>query len=192
MSTRSRQLFALGGVMLLSLLPGASPAVGAGGVRAADHASIRLARVLESEITGISAPVGLAASPENARLLVVGSGASSAADVTTVNRFGRRTGVMRLGQGTQDPINIAVDGHYRRLLLLTGASGEVLDVREDAAGNLDPRTLRRHNASRFGIHKPSGMTVDPATGKVFFLDEGGPRILTVQPGADGTFTGATV
>jgi uncharacterized protein YjiK len=68
----------------------------------------------------------------------------------------------------------------------------LIEVQEDAQGNLDPRTLVRHEAGHFGLQEPQGMTIDPASGHLFILDSAAARIIRVEPEGDGTFDRAVV
>jgi uncharacterized protein YjiK len=87
---------------------------------------------------------------------------------------------------------MAFDERLARLLIFRSPNNHLIEVREGADGNLDPQTLIRHDARHFGLQNPQGLTVDPASGQLFFLDATGPRLVRVEPEADGTFDQAVI
>ncbi|HSF61226.1 MAG TPA: SdiA-regulated domain-containing protein, partial [Gaiellaceae bacterium] len=48
-----------------------------------------------------------------------------------------------------------------------------------------PRTLQRRDALRLDVRNPQGLAVDPESGVVYVLDTDAPRLVRVEPGADG-------
>jgi uncharacterized protein YjiK len=154
-------------------------------------AFIREARVLESDETGVSAPVGLAAFSPKSVLYVVEPSGGQATEVVNLNRFGRGKGSARIAAAVRDPINMSFDTAHDRLLLL-GSADQLLEVHADANGELDPRTLNRRDARHLDLKDPQGMAVDPASGVLYVLDASGPRIVRVAPDANGSFEGGTV
>jgi sugar lactone lactonase YvrE len=187
-------------IALLSV-PAGSTALDEAGA-AGSVAFVRQARVLEAERTGIPSPVGLAFSSASDSFYVVDSrpergSAPAATDVVRLKPFewrpySDRVGSARITAAVQDPVNMAFDVRRGRLLLLTGNAGQLLEVQAGSNGDLDPRTLARHDARRFGLEDPRGMAVDPTSGDVFFLDAGLPRIVRVQPEVDGSFDRAVI
>jgi hypothetical protein len=95
-----------------------------------------------------------------------------------------QVGSARLNAAVQDPINVAYDNRANRLLILQAQGNQLLEVLEGPDGRLDPATLTHHNVVCFGVQKPQGMTVDPATGDLLILDGAGPRIVRVSGGLD--------
>ena len=160
---------------------------------------MRQARVLESDRTGISSPVGLAFSSASESFYVIGArpgGASADTEVVRLTPFelspvSDRRGSARIAAAVRDPVNLAFDARYTRLLLLDNAD-RLLEVLPDSGGDLDPRTLVRRDALRLDLRDPQGMTVDPASGVVFVLDAAQPRIVRIEPDASGSFDAATV
>jgi uncharacterized protein YjiK len=161
----------------------------------ADAGVARRAQVLDVERTGVASPVGLAFGPSGS-FYVLGSVREAAAEIVTLEPFelrpgSDRAGSARLAATVDDPINIAFDAPRRRLLLL-GHADELLEVPTGSDGTLDGSALSRRDAGRLGLREPQGITVDPATGTVFVLDTGPPRIVGVEPGPEGAFDTAVV
>ena len=154
---------------------------------------IRLVRTMESDQTGLLRPAGLAfSSKANAFQVIEGQSTSANTDVINLTPFEDRVGSARIAAAIKDPINVAYDNRLGRLLILHSAASQLLEVREDAEGNLDASTLTRHAAGDFGLQDPQGMVVDASSGALYILDAAGPRIVQVEPGADGSFEGAAV
>ena len=155
--------------------------------------------MLEHERTGIDSPAGLAYSPSSRSFYVIGArsgGAPAETDVVRLAPFelspvSDRRGSARIAAAIKDPVNVAFDARHARLLLLDNAD-RILVVRPDANGDLDPGTLVRRDALRLDLRDAQGMAVDPATGVVFVLDAVGPRIVRIEPGANGSFDAATI
>jgi len=158
----------------------------------------RQARVLESDRTGVEAPAGLAFSSASGSFYVIGARPSGAlADTEVVkltpfalSRVSDRAGSARIAAALKDPVNMAFDTRGNRLLLLDAAD-RLLEVRADSSGDLDPTTLVRRDALRLDLRDPQGMAVDPASGVVFVLDAATPRIVRIEPDANGSYDAAT-
>jgi uncharacterized protein YjiK len=153
--------------------------------------------VLSEERTGVPSPVGLAFSPATRAFYVVGTppGAIPDTEVVKLSPFdlssvSDRSGSTRIAAAIENPINMAFDARRGRLLLL-GHTRQLLEV-QTAGGDLDRQSLNRHDATRFGLNDPQGMAVDPASGTVYILDAALPRIVSIEPAADGSLdTAAT-
>ncbi len=159
--------------------------------------SLRQVRVLEHDRTGVDSPSGLAFSSATSSLYVVGArgGAQANTDVVRLTPFALspisdRAGSARIAAAVGNALNVAFDARGNRLLLLDRAD-RLLEVRADSNGDLDPGTLQRRDALRLDLTDPQGMTVDPASGAVYVLDAARPRIVRIEPGADGTLDTAT-
>ena len=156
-------------------------------------AFIRQVRVLESDKTGLLSPAGLAFSSRANAFQVMGKqNASANTDLVKLTPFADRAGSARIVAAIKDPINIAFDNRVGRLLILHSTANQLVEVREDANGNLDPKTLIRHNIKHFALLDPQGMAFDAARGVLYILDAAGPRLVEVEPGADGSFEGAGI
>ena len=160
-------------------------------------AALRQARVLENDRTGIDAPAGLAFSSATRSFYVVSGrrgGAQADTDVVRLTPFALspvsdRAGSARIGAAVGNALNVAFDARGNRLLLLDRAN-RLLEVRADANGDLDPKTLQRRDALRLDLADAQGMTVD-ASGVVYVLDAAQPRIVRIEPSADGSLDTAT-
>jgi len=149
-------------------------------------------QAMESDQTGLSNPVGLTfASRANVFEVLEGKGASATTELVKLTPFADREGGTRIVAAVQNPINIAYDNTVNRLLLFPGASNQLLEVWEGTDGNLDPRTLTRHDIRSWGLKEPQGMAVDES-GVLFILDAVGPKVLRVEPGVAGDLDTATV
>jgi uncharacterized protein YjiK len=156
-------------------------------------AFIRQVRVMESDEAGVLNPVGLAfSSRANAFQVIEGQSGSVNTDLVKLTPFADRAGSTRIAAAIKDPINVAFDNRVGRLLILHSSANQLLEVQEDANGNLDLRTLTRHNIQSFDLQDPQGMAFDEARGVLYILDAAGPRIVRVEPGADGSFERAGV
>ncbi len=161
-------------------------------------AVVRQAQVLEVDRIGVASPVGLAFAAGTKSFHVVGArpgGGAPDTDVVRLTPFAHspvsdRAGSARISAAVKDPVNVAFDPRHSRLLLLDNAD-RLLEVRANANGDLDPRTLARRGALRLDVQDPQGMTVDPS-GAVFILDAAQPRILRLEPTADGGFDKALI
>jgi sugar lactone lactonase YvrE len=170
------------------LLAGASAA---GEVAAPPSAPIRQAQVLDLEEIGVPAPNGLAFTPGSDSFYVLDAAARAAPDVVRLTPFVRagsmRAGSTHLTAAVKDPINMTFDARRNRLLLLLGASDQMLEVRAQANGDLDSGHVVHHDLRRLNLQDPQGMAVDPVSGDLYLLDAAGPRIVRVSPDPDGGF-----
>src|SRR5687768_16047099 len=100
-------------------------------------AFIRLIRVMESDQTRLLRPAGLAfSSMANAFQVIERQSASANTDVINLTPFEDPAGSARIEAVIKDPINVAFDNHVGRLLILHRAANQLLEVRENAEGNL--------------------------------------------------------
>jgi len=160
----------------------------------ADQAFVREERILELRQTGITNPAGLAFSlrANTFYMIEARNRGQSISNLVKLTPFADRAGVARIAAAIQDPRNMAFDERYSRMLIFQFPSNQLVEVLEDANGNLDPSTVVRRDGRRFGLQDPQGLTVDPDSGALYFVDSGGARLVKVQPGADGSFDGAAV
>jgi uncharacterized protein YjiK len=155
-------------------------------------AFIRLVRVMKNDQTELLYPAGLAfSSKANAFQVIEKRSVFASTKVVKLTAFAEMAGSVWI-VAIQDPINMAFDNKVGRLLILQRSTNQLLEVREDADGNIDTRTLTRYDATSFGLQNPQGLTVDPTSGILFILDAGGPRIVRVEPREDGSFQAAEV
>jgi hypothetical protein len=113
-------------------------------------------------------------------------------DLIKLTPFADQVGSARIAAAIKDPRNMAFDGRLNRLLIFQSPNNQLIEVLEGSDGNLDPKTLIRHDARHFGLQNPQGMAVDPVSGNLFFLDAAGPRLVRVEPEPDGTVDAAVI
>jgi uncharacterized protein YjiK len=146
----------------------------------------REARVLETARLGIQNPVGVAFLPAAETFLVMPARSSvkaeiGAADIAMITSVRQWVGSVRMRGAIADPINMAFDAKTNRLYLFAARTNELIELEPGADGYPDPATTRRIDAGRFGLQNPRGMTVDPATGRLFFLDGALLWVVRIEP-----------
>lgn len=169
------------------------PAIHAQGI----SAFVRKVRLLETDSSTLKHPTGLAYSSRVNAFQVIearglGQTAPANTDVIGLTPFGHRAGSARVTAAVQDPINLAYDNQAGRMLLLRPDAKLLVEVAEGSDGSPNSARAARHDARRFGLQQPQGMTVEPATGDLLILDAVGPRIVRVDPAPGGNFDGAAV
>jgi len=162
-----------------------------------NFAFVREVRALKIDRAGIKNPAGLAFSPAANAFYVLkgqrpGQPPPAQTEIIKMTALADWAGSARIAVTVQDPINIAFDSQFNRLLILQSPANQLVEVLEDADGNLDPSTMSRHDVRHFGLQDPQGMAVDPASGALFILDAAVPRILRIEPEADGSFDNAVI
>lgn len=100
-----------------------------------------------------------------------------------------------------DPINIAFDSVSRgakgfgqaRLFLLDANHGELITIQAGPQDIMEPSSFKRFDAHGFGIVSPQGMTVEPATGRLWVLESAGtPQLVSIQPKPGHQFAEAEI
>ncbi|MCE7985134.1 MAG: hypothetical protein DYG89_28510 [Caldilinea sp. CFX5] len=153
---------------------------------------VRRVRDLETSRLGILNPAGLAFAPKAGAFHII-SKRSAAQPTPTDTDLAQllpteiAAGVTKIAAQVRDPINVTFDGKWNRLLILKTPADQLVVVQSKADGTLDPKSTQHIKLKQFGLQNPQGMTVDPATGRLYILDAGGPRILQVEPDAAGGF-----
>jgi hypothetical protein len=112
--------------------------------------------------------------------------------------LGKNAGMPQRPIEVADPINLAFDSVSQgasgfglsRLFLLD--DGELIAVKAGARNVMNPDKIKRLDAQGFGIADPQGMTLEPASGRLFVLDGAGPRLVSIQPKPGREFAGAEV
>lgn len=158
--------------------------------------NIREVRTFENlfEESGLRDDItGLAYQPNIDRLLSLqdSSAGDTASDVNaitpTANRDRGRS--RRIESVLSDPLNTAFDSKFNRLLNFQNAN-QLIEIRTQADGSLDPATLTRTNIGKqFDLRKLKGITVDPDTGTLFGLNQAskGFELVRIQPDTSGNF-----
>jgi hypothetical protein len=166
--------------------------VSSSGILAQGNApTIRKVRVLKVDRAGLQNPAGLAFSPEaNAFYVVEGRGPDQAppanTDIIKMTLFADRVGSTRIAAALKDPINIAYDSRFKRLLIFQTPANRLLEILTDGNGELDPSQMIGHDMRYLNLQNPQGLTVDPISGDIFILDSAGLQLIQIAPEADGS------
>ena len=169
-----------------------------GGASANDQSAyIGLVREMEAEKTGLSGPAGVVYSSQANIFHVVEShgndnNLSDEVVINNISVFGHQVGSTSIKIGSVDPINIVMDNQLGRLFIYQSTTHQLIEVYEDATGNLDPNTFTINDASYFGLQDPQGMTYDPTQGYLYFLDAVGPQLIRIMLQPESSFTDATI
>ena len=138
----------------------------------------RLARKIETARFGVAHPAGLAFSrAANAFMVPQAPGAgqvpAGAADFVAFTTLADPAGTARVASAIADALNVAFDQKASRLLFFDAASGQLGEARARPGGGLDPSSgaIRRYAAREYGVQKARGMAVDPASGRLFILED---------------------
>ena len=157
----------------------------------------RLARNIETDRFGIPHPVGLAFSPATNTFMVpqvpsAGQPNAGATDFVTFTSLADPAGTAPVATAIADSLNIAFDQKANRLLFFDAASSQLGEARARPGGGLDPSStaITRYAVRQYGVQTPRGMTVDPASGRLFILDSAARRIARIDPGPGNSFDGA--
>jgi DNA-binding beta-propeller fold protein YncE len=109
-------------------------------------------------------------------------------NLTMINPFEELVGSANL-PAIASPINMAFDSKANRLFLFNTASQELIAIKADSNGYVDPMAINRFDAQKFGVLNPQGMAVDPVDGALFILSVTNSRIVWIKPDAQGNFDG---
>jgi uncharacterized protein YjiK len=158
---------------------------------------IHLVQEMEDKKTGLSSPAGVVfSSRANAFHVIETRGKDDAFSGVTVIKdisvFGHGAGSTHIKIGIENPLNVAMDNKYGRLLIYQATTQQLIEVSEDSTGVLDANTLTIYDVSYFGLQDPQGMTFDPIQGYLYFLDGLGPRLVRIMLPPDGSFTSVKV
>ena len=152
-----------------------------------DAPYLRQVHAIETAELGIPSATGLAFSPQDNVLLVLGApspGQPTAADakVTMIALSEEEVdGSLSTAGSAPDPLNLTFDDKTKSLLFFDRNTG-ILIGRQKTAGrpaSFGPGNPRA-TAAQLGIHAPRGVTVDAESGRLFILDAA-PRIVAVTP-----------
>jgi uncharacterized repeat protein (TIGR01451 family) len=187
------RLAAVVGLVLILLLASSSL-----GFAQEEAPFVRQVRIIEPDELGVANPAGLAFSPAGDVFYVVGArqperSPASLSDVAVVaTSMKDQLGRVSLLAAIPDPINMAFDSKANRLLLFQPATLEFVEMVVGPGGQLDATTPIFHDARRFRLQDPQGMAIDPSSGRIFLLDNTGPRIVRIDPYVDAGFANAVV
>lgn len=150
---------------------------------------LQLARAIETGDLGIPNPGGLAFSPDSAIFLVVqaraaGEPTENAARIFMITHTEELAGSVSVAAAVTDPLNLVVDRGANRLLTFDAGTQEIVAIRLTSRGAPDPASIGRFAAGALGLQEPRGLTMDPASGRLYLLDNGARRIVRVDPAPD--------
>jgi len=160
-------------------------------------AILRQVRVLDVDPAELTNPTGLAFSNRANAFQIIeahtpGQPALANTDVIQLTPFAHRAHSIQIAAAVQNVINVTLDNKAHRLLLLHDSANQLLEVREDLDGNLDPTTRIHYDAKPFALQNPQGIAVDPSSGALFILDAVGPRLVRIMPSTDGSFNNPSI
>jgi uncharacterized protein YjiK len=172
-------------------------ALPASGYSAGKAGYVRQAREIETADLGIVNPAGLVFSPAANTFHVLeaaslGQPDSLSADMKGLTLNIEPTGSIRVQADVADPVNIAFDSNFDRLLILTSSDLKSAAFPSGSGGRLKADIQSSYDIKSWGLEKPSGLAVDPDSGKVFILDQFPLSLVSVVPAADGGFDVAVI
>lgn len=159
-----------------------------------DIVYLKKIRAIDTNDFGLFNPAGLAYSFKSDLFFVLEAHSTTQADIATMTPFEKLLASNSVDVSLIDPINLAFDDLFKRLLLFDTASSELVAIKTGSDGHLDPspEAITRYPAGQLGLQQPRGMTVDPTNGHLFILDSAALRIVRIEPKPDGSFDGAAV
>jgi DNA-binding beta-propeller fold protein YncE len=157
-----------------------------------DTLYLREARAIDTNDFGLLNATGLAFSFDANHFFVLEARSTTQANIATMTPFEDLVASDSVDVSMIDPINLAFDNRFNRLLLLDSGSSELVAIRTGPDGHLDPSSeaITRFQIAQLGLQEPRGMTIDPANGHLFILDSAALQIVRIEPDAHGSFDGA--
>ncbi|HSD49239.1 MAG TPA: hypothetical protein VLE71_05345, partial [Actinomycetota bacterium] len=144
------------------------------------------ARVIEPLDVGMTNPAGLTFSPTASLFFVLPRGLEAPESETELGMITLApdpAGTIRLGVEVADPVNLAFDAMANRLVLLDTERQALVAMPAGPDGRLSPERMVRLDLGHAGLGAAQGLTVDPASGRLFVLDAVGSRIVRLEPDA---------
>ncbi|MGH7493172.1 MAG: hypothetical protein ACREOO_12360, partial [bacterium] len=150
--------------------------------------------MIETKDTDLTSPVGLTFSPTANLFLVLDKAPAlpQVAKLVMISHIEDLAGSVQVATAIADPINMAFDANARRLLFFDATLRQLVAIKANAEGRPDPSTnaIKRFDGRQYGLGRPRGVTLDPATGRLFILDASATRIVRITPDAQQDFDGA--
>jgi DNA-binding beta-propeller fold protein YncE len=177
-------LIILGGLILLFSVAGRSAALAQD-----DLIYLKEVRAIETNDLGLLNPAGLAFCFETNLFFVLEAHSTTQAKIAAMTPFEELVALDSVDVSLIDPINLAFDNLFNRLLLFDTTSSELVAIKVGSDGHLDlsPEAIARYPLGPLGLQQPRGMTVDPADGYLFILDSAALQIVRLEPNPDGSF-----
>ena len=149
----------------------------------------RIERTMDTYVQAISKVSGVAFSPLANTFLV--STAPFSSDIILLNITGDVDGTIRTTVPIADPINMAFDAKGNGLLFFDDATDELIEIKAGVDGRLNSLggPVTRFQVEQFNLKKAQGMTFDPVSGDLYFLDAKGPLIGRIIPDSQNRFDG---
>jgi hypothetical protein len=149
----------------------------------------RLARAIETENFGIANPGGLAFSPDAKTFFVVQTQAApkptaNSPRIFMITHDEELAGSVNAAAALTDPLNLVVDRGANRVLTFDAGTQEVVAIGLTSRGAPDPTSIGRFDGRPLRLQKPRGLTIDPASGRLYLLDNGAQRIVRIDPAPD--------
>jgi uncharacterized protein YjiK len=149
----------------------------------------RLARAIGTDNFGIANPGGLAFSPDANAFFVVQARAAAKptgndARIVMITHTEELAGSVNVPAAVTDPLNLVVDRETNRLLTLDAGTQEIVAISLTSRGAPDPASIGRYDARPLRLQRPRGLTIDPASGRLYLLDNGAQRIVRIDPAPD--------
>jgi hypothetical protein len=177
----------IGLTLLFSMATGSSTSLAQG-----EGGYIEEVRALDTNDAGLLNPAGLAYSFQANLFYILEAHSTTQANIATMTPFEELVDSVSVKVSMIDPINLAFDSLFNRLLLFDTASSELIAIKTEPDGHLDPspEAITRFQVGQLGLQEPRGMTIDPANGHLFILDSAALQIVRIEPDAEGGFDGA--
>ena len=154
---------------------------------------VNLVRHIETQELGIASLEGLAFSPAADVFLIVTT--TGAVRINLLTPREQPAAAIDVATAIAAPLNMAFDRKGNGLLFLDATVDELVEIKAGANGRPEPdsEAVTRFQVRQFGLHKAQGMTFDPETGALFFLDvpspQAVPRIVRIIPDPQDRFDG---
>jgi uncharacterized protein YjiK len=141
--------------------------------------------IIETDDLDLLNPTGLAFSPADNTFFVLPAHPAplqpqGTTTIVSITPFADLIGTISVPAAGVDLLNMAFDRQANRLLLFDAATNDLVEIKVGSAGLLDPTAVTRIEAQLFGLQHPHGLAFD-AEGRLFILDQAGPRLVRIEP-----------
>ncbi|HSL46393.1 MAG TPA: FG-GAP-like repeat-containing protein [Anaerolineales bacterium] len=180
-------LLRLFGIMIIAMLV-ALPKRFAASAKQDSGKDFRVVRTIQMKEFGLLKLKGLAFSPvANAFLLWNAEGT-----VAGISMYEDALDMQDLRIPVEDAHNLAFNARTNQLFILGEGNTSLDEIPVDAKGLPVPDTgaSPKHDLESMDLQSPRGLTIDPASGRMFVLNADGNELVTVAPDAAGKFDGS--
>ncbi|MDN3511458.1 MAG: hypothetical protein NG784_09135 [Candidatus Jettenia sp.] len=170
-------------LIILALFTSFLSSVRSSNALAHDNFYVGLARIIKTSRFNIPNPDGMIFCSKSKAFFVVEASlsAQSSHNITMITSTEELVGSLPIATCITDPINMAFDNKANRLLIFQSDTNTLVEIKAGADGYLNPDTITKFDAQKFGLQNPQGMTVDPVNGHLFILDSAVPEIVHIKP-----------